>query len=117
MIVATNKSDKDNANFDNVKSELAENGVQIEEYGGEVPLVPVSAKEKIGLDDLLEMILLVREIADLKATPDKPAAGTIIDAHLEPGRGPVATALVQTGTTRGGAPVVSAALAGRASAL
>ncbi|HEV3231780.1 MAG TPA: translation initiation factor IF-2, partial [Candidatus Dormibacteraeota bacterium] len=99
MIVALNKIDKDNANPDRVKLELSEKGhVLIEEYGGDVPLVPVSAKEKKGLDELLEMILLVIEIADLKANPDKPAAGTIIDAHLERGRGPVATVLVQTGT-------------------
>jgi translation initiation factor IF-2 len=117
MIVALNKIDKDNANPDKVKSELAENGVQIEEYGGEVPLVPVSAKEKIGLDDLLEMILLVIEIADLKANPDKPAAGTIIDAHLERGRGPVATVLVQTGTLRVGDPFVIGAINGRVRAL
>src|SRR5258708_7156773 len=104
MIVALNKIDKDNANPDKVKSELAENGVQIEEYGGEVPLVPVSAKEKIGLDDLLEMILLVIEIDDLKANPAKPAAGTIIDAHLERGRAPAATVLVQTGPLPWGSP-------------
>jgi translation initiation factor IF-2 len=117
MIVALNKIDKDNANADRVKSELAENGVQIEEYGGEVPLVSVSAKEKIGLDELLEMILLVIEIADLKANPDKPAAGTIIDAHLERGRGPVATVLVQTGTLRVGDPFVIGAINGRVRAL
>jgi translation initiation factor IF-2 len=117
MIVALNKIDKDNANPDKVKSELAENGVQIEEYGGEVPLVPVSAKEKTGLDDLLEMILLVIEIADLKANPDKLAAGTIIDAHLERGRGPVATVLVQTGTIRVGDPFVIGAINGRVRAL
>jgi translation initiation factor IF-2 len=117
MIVALNKIDKDNANPDKVKGELAENGVQIEEYGGEVPMVPVSAKDKIGLDDLLEMILLVIEIADLKANPDKPAAGTIIDAHLERGRGPVATVLVQTGTLRVGDPFVIGAINGRVRAL
>jgi translation initiation factor IF-2 len=117
MIVALNKIDKDNANPDKVKGELAENGVQIEEYGGDVPLVPVSAREKIGLDDLLEMILLVIEIADLKANPDKPAAGTIIDAHLERGRGPVATVLVQTGTLRVGDPFVIGAINGRVRAL
>ncbi|HXO66546.1 MAG TPA: translation initiation factor IF-2 [Candidatus Dormibacteraeota bacterium] len=118
MIVALNKIDKDNANPDKVKSELAEKGgVQIEEYGGDVPLVPVSAKEKIGLDDLLEMILLVIEIADLKANPDKLAAGTIIDAHLERGRGPVATVLVQTGTLRVGDPFVIGSINGRVRAL
>ena len=117
MIVALNKIDKDNANPDKVKGSLADNGVQVEEYGGEMPLVPVSAKEKSGLDDLLEMILLVIEIADLKANPDKPAAGTIIDAHLERGRGPVATVLVQTGTLRVGDPFVIGAINGRVRAL
>ena len=117
LIVALNKIDKDNANPDRVKQDLAENGVQVEEYGGEVPLVPVSAKEKRGLDDLLEMILLVIEIADLKANPDKPAAGTIIDAHLERGRGPVATVLVQTGTLRVGDPFVIDDINGRVRAL
>ena len=117
MIVALNKIDKDNANPDKVKGELADNGVQIEEYGGEVPMVPVSAKDRVGLDELLEMILLVIEIADLKANPDKPAAGTIIDAHLERGRGPVATVLVQTGTLRVGDPFVIGAINGRVRAL
>ncbi len=117
LIVALNKIDKDNANPDRVKQDLAENGVQVEEYGGDVPLVPVSAKEKRGLDDLLEMILLVIEIADLKANPDKPAAGTIIDAHLERGRGPVATVLVQTGTLNVGDPFVIDDIHGRVRAL
>jgi len=117
LIVALNKIDKDNANPDKVKGELADNGVQIEEYGGEVPMVPVSAKDRVGLDELLEMILLVIEIADLKANPDKPAAGTIIDAHLERGRGPVATVLVQTGTLRVGDPFVIGAINGRVRAL
>ncbi|MGI8608115.1 MAG: translation initiation factor IF-2 [Candidatus Dormibacteria bacterium] len=102
MIVALNKIDKDNANPDKVKQELTDKGVLIEEYGGDTPLVPVSAKEKKGLDELLEMILLVTEIADLHANADKPAAGTIIDAHLERGRGAVATVLVQTGTLKVG---------------
>jgi translation initiation factor IF-2 len=117
MIVALNKIDKDNANPDRVKQELADNAVQVEEYGGDVPLVPVSAKEKRGLDDLLEMILLVIEIADLKANPDKPAAGTIIDAHLERGRGPVATVLVQAGTLNVGDPFVVDDINGRVRAL
>jgi translation initiation factor IF-2 len=118
MIVALNKIDKDNANPDKVKQELADRGgVQVEEYGGDVPLVPVSAKQKVGLEDLLEMVLLVTEIADLKANPDKPAAGTIIDAHLERGRGPVATVLVQTGTLRVGDNFVIGAISGKVRAL
>jgi translation initiation factor IF-2 len=117
MIVALNKIDKDNANPDKVKQELSEKGVMIEEYGGETPLVMVSAKEKKGLDDLLEMILLVTEIADLHANADKPAAGTIIDAHLERGRGPVATVLVQTGTLRVGDIILIGNIFGKVRAL
>jgi translation initiation factor IF-2 len=117
MIVALNKIDKDNANPDKVKQELSEKGVLIEEYGGDTPLVPVSAKEKRGLDDLLEMILLVTEIADLHANADKPAAGTIIDAHLERGRGAVATVLVQTGTLRVGDIILIGNIFGKVRAL
>ncbi|MFY9614289.1 MAG: translation initiation factor IF-2 [Candidatus Dormiibacterota bacterium] len=117
LIVALNKIDKENANPDRVRQELAENAVQVEEYGGDIPLVAVSAKEKRGLDDLLEMILLVIEIADLKANPDKPAAGTIIDAHLERGRGPVATVLVQAGTLNIGDTFVIDDINGRVRAL
>jgi translation initiation factor IF-2 len=118
MVVALNKIDKDNANPDRVKQELSEKGgVLIEEYGGEVPLVLVSAKEKKGLDELLEVILLVIEIAELKANPDKLAAGTIIDAHLERGRGPVATVLVQTGTLQVGDNFVIGPIFGKVRAL
>ncbi|MFN2466269.1 MAG: translation initiation factor IF-2 [Candidatus Dormibacteria bacterium] len=117
MIVALNKIDKDNANPDKVKLELSDKGVVIEEYGGETPLVAVSAKEKRGLDDLLEMILLVTEIADLHANPNKPAAGTVIDAHLERGRGPVATLLVQTGTLRIGDILLIGTIFGKVRAL
>ncbi|HEY8739561.1 MAG TPA: translation initiation factor IF-2 [Candidatus Dormibacteraeota bacterium] len=117
MIVALNKIDKDNANPDKVKQELSDKGVIIEEYGGETPLVAVSAKEKKGLDDLLEMILLVTEIADLHANPGKSAAGTVIDAHLERGRGPVATVLVQAGTLRVGDILLIGTIFGRVRAL
>ena len=118
MVVALNKIDKDNANPDKVKSELSEKGgVVIEEYGGDTVLVPVSAKEKTGLDTLLDMILLVTEIQDLKANPDKLAAGTVIDAHLERGRGPVATLLVQTGTLRVGDNLVIGSIFGKVRAL
>jgi len=117
MIVALNKIDKDNANPDRVKQELTDKGVMIEEYGGDTPLVPVSAKEKRGLDDLLEMILLVTEIADLRANPNKPAAGTVIDAHLERGRGAVATLLVQTGTLRVGDVILIGTIFGKVRAL
>ncbi|MHB8508484.1 MAG: translation initiation factor IF-2 [Candidatus Dormibacteria bacterium] len=117
MVVALNKVDKDNANPDRVKQELSEKGVLIEEYGGDTPLVAVSAREKRGLDELLEMILLVIELAELKANPDRAAAGTIIDAHLERGRGPVATVLVQTGTLRVGDNFVIGAIHGKVRAL
>jgi translation initiation factor IF-2 len=118
LIVALNKVDKDNANPDRVKQELSDKGgVLIEEFGGDVPMVQTSAKNKTGLDELLEMVLLVTEIAELKANPKKSAAGTIIDAHLERGRGPVATVLVQTGTLRVGDNFVIGPLAGKVRAL
>ena len=117
MIVALNKIDKDNANPDKVKQELSDKGVMIEEYGGDTPLVPVSAKEKKGLEELLEMILLVTEIADLRANPNKPAAGTVIDAHLERGRGAVATLLVQTGTLKIGDVILIGTIFGKVRAL
>jgi translation initiation factor IF-2 len=98
MIVAINKIDKPDANPDRVKQELADNGVLIEEFGGDVIAVPVSAKQKTGLDDLLEMVLLVADLQDLKANPKRPAVGTIVESKVEKGRGNVATVLVQTGT-------------------
>jgi translation initiation factor IF-2 len=98
IIVAINKIDREGANPDRVKTQLSEAGLMPEEWGGDTPFVPVSAKEKIGIDDLLEMILLVAELGDLKANPDKLAAGTVIEAELDKSRGPVATLLVQNGT-------------------
>jgi len=100
MIVAINKIDKADANPDRVKQELADIGVLIEEYGGDVIAVPVSAKQKTGIDDLMEMVLLVADLQDLKANPKRPAVGTIIESKVEKGRGNVATVLVQTGTLR-----------------
>ena len=100
MIVAINKIDKPGANPDRVKQELADNKVLIEEFGGDVIAVPVSAKQKIGLDDLMEMILLVADLQDLKANPKRPAIGTIIESKVAKGRGNVATVLVQTGTLK-----------------
>ncbi len=102
MIVAINKIDKPDANPDRVKQELADMKVLIEEYGGDVIAVAVSAKQKIGLDDLMEMILLVADLQDLKANPNRPAVGTIVESKVEKGRGNVATVLVQTGTLRVG---------------
>jgi translation initiation factor IF-2 len=102
MIVAINKIDKADANPDRVKQELADIGVLIEEYGGDVIARPVSAKQKTGIDELMEMVLLVADLQDLKANPKRPAVGTIVESKIEKGRGNVATVLVQTGTLRVG---------------
>jgi len=117
MIVAINKIDKPDANPDRVKQELADTGVLIEEYGGDVIAVPVSAKQKTGLDDLLEMVLLVADLQDLKANPKRPAVGTIVESKVEKGRGNVATVLVQTGTLRVGDIVAAGRTHGRVRAL
>ena len=106
IIVALNKIDKPDANPDRVKTELSEHGVLVEEYGGETPLVPVSAKQRTGIDELLEMILLVADLQELKANPKRAAIGTVVEAELDKGRGPVATVLVQTGTLKIGDTVV-----------
>ncbi len=98
MIVAVNKIDLASANPERVKQQLSEMGVIPENYGGDVPFVEISAKEKMGIDDLLEMILLVADLQDLKANPHKPAIGVIIEAKIDRNRGPVATALIQSGT-------------------
>jgi translation initiation factor IF-2 len=117
MIVAINKIDKPDANPDRVKQELADNKVLIEEYGGDVISVSVSAKQKLGLDDLMEMILLVADLQDLKANPLRPAVGTIVESKVEKGRGNVATVLVQTGTLRVGDIVAVGRTHGRVRAL
>ncbi len=117
MVVAINKIDKPDANPDRVKQELADIGVLIEEYGGDVIAVPVSAKTGAGIDSLLEMILLVADLQDLKANPSRPAIGTIIESKVEKGRGTVATVLVQTGTLRTGDIVVVGRTHGRVRAL
>jgi translation initiation factor IF-2 len=98
MIVAINKIDKANAAPDRVKQQLAEREVLVDDWGGEVPSVAVSAKKRQGLDDLLEMILLVAEMKDLKATVEGPARGVVLEARKEKGRGTVATVIVQQGT-------------------
>ncbi len=117
IIIALNKIDKPDASPDRVKTELTEANVVIEEYGGDVPLVPVSAKARLGLEELLEMILLVAELQELKANPKRPAIGTIIEAELDKGRGPVATVVVQTGTLRIGDVVVVGKTYGKIRAL
>ena len=91
------RSTSPTANPDRVKTELSEASVIVEEYGGDTPLVPVSAKTRVGLDELLEMILLVADLQELKANPKRAAVGTIVEAELDKGRGAVATAIVQTG--------------------
>jgi translation initiation factor IF-2 len=98
ILVALNKIDKPEANLDRIKQELADHGLLPEEWGGQTICVPVSAKTREGLPQLLEMLLLQAEVLELKANPDKPARGTIVEAKLDRGRGPVATVLVQEGT-------------------
>ena len=98
IVVAINKIDKPGANIDRVKQELAEEGVLVEDWGGDVASVPVSAKTRQGLDDLLEMILLTSEMLEAKANPNRDAKGTVIEAKLDKGRGAVASLLVQNGT-------------------
>jgi translation initiation factor IF-2 len=102
IVVAINKIDKEGANPDRVKQELAERGLVAEEWGGDTIMVPVSALKGLYLDDLLENLLLVAEVEDLMANPDRLARGTVIEAHLDRARGPVATLLVQNGTLRVG---------------
>ena len=106
IIVAINKIDKADANPERVKQQLTEYGLVAEEWGGDTIMVEVSALKKTGLNTLMEMILLVAEMAELKANPDKPARGTVIEAKLEKGRGAVATVLIQEGTLRVGDSVV-----------
>jgi translation initiation factor IF-2 len=117
MIVAINKIDKPDAQPDRVKQELADNGVLIEEYGGDIIAVPVSAKQRTGIDDLMEMVLLVADLQDLKANPDREAIGTIIESKVDKGRGNVATVLVQTGTLKVGDIVTVGRTSGRVRAL
>jgi translation initiation factor IF-2 len=117
MIVAINKIDRPDARPERVRTELLQHEVQVESLGGEVLDVEVSATKKINLDTLLETIGLQAELLDLKANPDRPAEGTVIEAKLDRGRGPVATVLVQRGTLRGGDIVVAGAEWGRVRAL
>ncbi len=117
IIIALNKIDKANANPDRVKQQLADIGVVIEEYGGDVVCVPVSARKGTGIDDLLEMILLVAEVQDIKANPNRPATGVIIEAKLEKNTGPMATVLIQQGTLKMGDNIVVGALSGKVRAM
>ena len=113
IIVAVNKIDKGGANPTRVKTELLQHEVQVEDMGGEVQVVEVSATKQLGLDKLEEAILLQAEILDLKANPDRPAEGAVVEAKLDKGRGPVATVLIQRGTLKVGDIVVAGAEWGR----
>jgi translation initiation factor IF-2 len=117
IIVAINKIDTPGANPEHVKQELAQIGVQVEQYGGEVVSVEVSAKKKIGLQELLDMILLVTEIQDLKANPDRPATGTVVEARLDRMKGSMCTVLVRSGTLKVGDTVVVGSVFGRVRAM
>jgi translation initiation factor IF-2 len=117
ILVAINKIDKENANPDKVKRELAERGLSPEEWGGETTMVEVSAKKKTGLDELLELILLQAELMELKSNPTKKARGRVIEAKLDIGKGPLATVLVQEGTLRAGDPFVCGTHHGRVRAM
>lgn len=117
IIVALNKMDKPDANPDFVKQQLADHGVVIEEYGGDVVLVPVSARKGTGLQELLEMILLVTEIQDLKANPNGPAHGVIIEARLDQNSGVTASVLIQEGTLKIGDTVVAGSISGKVRAM
>jgi translation initiation factor IF-2 len=117
IIVAINKTDLPDANADRVKQQLTERGIVVEEYGGEVVAVPVSAKTGQGLKDLLESILLVAEISELKANPDRPAEGTVIESEMDPSRGPMATVIVRTGTLKVGDVVIAGDTWGRVKAM
>jgi translation initiation factor IF-2 len=117
ILVAINKIDKPNANPDRVKKELADLGLTPEQWGGQTVMVEVSAKKKQNLELLLEMILLVTEMSELKANPKRNASGTVLEAKLDKGRGPVATILVQDGTLRVGDTFIAGTIVGKVRAL
>lgn len=117
IIVAINKVDRPDANPDRVKQSLAELGLAPEEWGGDTVCVNISALRKEGIDDLLEMILLVADLRELKANPDRMARGTIVEAKLDKGRGPVATVLISNGTLRVGEAIVAGSVSGRVRAM
>lgn len=117
VIVAINKIDKEGANIERVKQQLTEYELIPEEWGGDTPCIPVSAKTKQGLDDLLEMVILVADMKELKANPDRAAKGTVIEARLDKGRGPIATMLVQNGTLHIGDTIVAGTAVGRVRAM
>ena len=117
IVVAINKIDKPGANLDRVKKALADQNLLIEDWGGEVVSVAISAKQRLHIDDLLDMILLVADLNDLKADPGHPATGTILEARLDRARGAVATVLVQNGTLRVGDAFIAGAVSGKVRAM
>ncbi|MDR1627292.1 MAG: translation initiation factor IF-2 [Oscillospiraceae bacterium] len=117
IIVAINKIDKEGADPNKVKQQLTEYELVPEEWGGDVPCIPISAKTRIGLEELLEMVILVSDVKELKANPKRPAKGTVIEARLDKGRGPIATILVQNGTLRTGDVVVAGTTVGKIRAM
>jgi translation initiation factor IF-2 len=117
IVAAINKVDKPGANLDRVKKQLSDHGLLVEDWGGQVVAVPVSAKQRKGIDELLEMILLVADLADLKADPTTQAAGTVLESRLDKSRGSVATVLVQRGTLRVGDPFIAGAVHGKVRAM
>ena len=117
VIVAINKMDKIAANPERVMQQLTEHEIIPEEWGGDTPCIPISAKTGMGIDDLLEMVTLVADMKELKANPDRAAKGTVVEARLDKGRGPIATILVQNGTLRLGDIVVAGTAVGRVRAM
>jgi translation initiation factor IF-2 len=117
IVVAINKIDRPEANVDRVKQQLTEQGLIPEDYGGDTIVVPVSARSGVGIDKLLEMLLLQADVLELKANPDRPARGTVVESELDRGRGPVATVLIQEGTLRQGDPFVCGMSYGRVRAM
>ena len=117
IIIAINKIDKPSANIERVRQELSEKGLLVEEWGGDVIDVPVSAKTGENIDTLLEMVLLVAEMEELKANPDRNAVGTVIESNLDKGRGPVATVIISNGTLKVGDPIVAGSSYGKVRAM
>jgi translation initiation factor IF-2 len=117
IVVAINKIDKPEANQERVKQQLAEAGLVIEEWGGDTVCVPISAKEKIGIQELLENLLVVAEVEELKANPSEPASGVVIEAEMDRNRGPLATVLVNNGMLKPGDTVVAGGATGRVRAM
>ncbi len=117
VIVAINKMDKPTANPDRIKQQLTEHGLVSEEWGGETIICPISAKTGMGIDNLLEMVTLTAEMAELKANPNRAAQGTVVEARLDKGRGPVATLLVQNGTLKQGDIIIAGTAVGRVRAM